>query len=1097
MTGTLPDRSSGQLVVVGSSAGGIDALSVLVAGLPANFPAPILLAQHLDPKRLSHLAEILERRSTLPVITVADRAELRPGTIHVVPSNRHVDVTDHEIRLSAPDGRRGPVPSVDHLFTTAANVFGEGLIAVVLTGTGSDGSVGATRVKAAGGTVVVEDPETATFPSMPASLSPEVVDVSAPLDRIPALLHDLVRGAIAPPAPDDDRDLKRLLANVRATSGIDFGSYKRATVLRRLHRRIAATGTGTIREYVRFADEHPEEYARLATTMLIKVTEFYRDPDLFEHLRTVVIPTLIAEGRRGGRGLRIWSAGCATGEEPYSLAILVAEALGDELPEWGVRIFATDIDGQAIAFARRGIYPRSSLVNLPEDVVSRYFVPAGKEVEVRKEVRALTVFGQHDLAVRAPFPRIDLALCRNVLIYFNPELQRRALQLFAFALRDGGWLALGKTETTTPLPEYFVPAQTRLRVYRRRGERIAIPAVRESGPSVMRTVGSITRPRPGLAAALVRPSNGVRDRAGGRRGDDVLAELPIGVLTVNRDYDVMLINPAARRLLGIRGAVEGRDLLHLLGDRAPAELRDTIDAAFEGRSSHVLVSMPATTTVDGLTAWIRVDARPAGSDDGRVPEALLVVRDVTADRALADAATAGRDEVQTEIDRVGRQLDAALESNRRLTADNEELTAANADLRLMTEEMLVEHEELQAASEEVETLNEELQSTNEELETLNEELQSTVEELNTTNDDMIARTRDLQELATALELQRTESEAERSRLATIIETMADALVVVDATGTPILQNEAYRRLWQDAGLEPDPEEPQPVTDESLRARAARGEEFGVQFRAVDQGGRRRWLEAYGRPVGAGETGGGIVVVHDTTDLSLRRMQEELVAVVAHELRTPVTALSGYLQLLERQGGPQPTTGLAAEQAARLRRLANDLFDVTRVETGNLRIERAPLDLRALVAESIEVARSLSATHRIEADLADGELIVDADAGRIQQVILNLLTNAIVHAPESPTIEVRLRRLRRRAELEVEDHGPGIPPEQLGRIFSRFQHAGTDRRPSGLGIGLYISRQIVVGHQGTIEVDSAPGEGTTFNVRLPLVAAARGSGGKTG
>ena len=1091
----MADRSSGQLVVVGSSAGGIDALSVLVAGLAPDFPAPILLAQHLDPNRLSHLAEILERRSTLPVTTVTDRAELRPGTIHVVPANRHVDVTDHEVRLSAPEERRGPVPSVDHVFTTAANVFGEGLIAVVLTGTGSDGAVGATRVKAAGGTVVVEDPETATFPSMPASLSPEVIDISASLDRIPALLHDLVRGAIAPPAPDDDRDLKRLLANVRATSGIDFGSYKRATVLRRLHRRIAATGAGTIGEYVRFADEHPEEYGRLATTMLIKVTEFYRDPDLFEHLRAVVIPTLIEEGRRGGRELRIWSAGCATGEEPYSLAILVAEALGDELPDWVVRIFATDLDGQAIAFARRGIYPRSSLVNLPEDVVSRWFVPVGKDVEVRKEIRALTVFGQHDLAVRAPFPRIDLALCRNVLIYFNPELQRRALQLFAFALRDGGWLALGKTETTTPLPEYFVSAQSRLRVYRRRGERIAIPAASESAPPVMRAVRSIAPPRRGLPPGL-RPSGAARDRPGGRRADEVLAELPIGVLAVNREYDVVLINPAARRLLGIRGSVEGKDLLHLLADRAPAELRDAIDAAFDGRSSGALVAMPAATTIDGLTAWIRVDAMPGASDDGRVLEARLVIRDVTADRALADAATAGRDEVQAEIDRLGRQLDAALESNRRLTADSEELTTVNADLRLMAEEMLVEHEELQAASEEVETLNEELQSTNEELETLNEELQSTVEELNTTNDDMLARTKDLQEVATALELQRTESEAERSRLATIIETMADALVVVDATGTPILQNEAYRRLWQDAALQPDPEEPQPVTDESLRERAARGEEFGVQFRAVDQDGRRRWLEAYGRPVRAAGTRGGIVVVHDTTDLSLRRMQEELVAVVAHELRTPVTALSGYLQLLERQGGPQPTTGLAAEQAARLRRLANDLFDVSRVETGNLRIERAPLDLRALVAESIEVARSLSATHRIEADLGDGELMVEADAGRIQQVILNLLTNAIVHAPDSPTIEVRLRRLRRRAELEVEDHGPGIPSEQLGRIFSRFQHAGTDRRPSGLGIGLYISRQIVLSHDGAIEVDSAPGEGTTFSVRLPLALAPRASSGKT-
>lgn len=422
--------------------------------------------------------------------------------------------------------------------------------------------------------------------------------------------------------------------------------------------------------------------------------------------------------------------------------------------------------------------------------------------------------------------------------------------------------------------------------------------------------------------------------------------------------------------------------------------------------------------------------------------------------------------------------------------------AANADRRLMNEEMLVEHEALQAPPEDVETLNEEPRSTVEELETLNGEPRSTVEARHATEDDMLARTRDLQEVATALEVQRAEIEAERSRLATIIDTMADALVVVDRAGVPILQNEAYRALWQEAGLRADPEEPQAVTDESLRERAAHGEEFGVQFRAIDRAGRRRWLEAYGRPA-PGEGGGGIVVVHDTTDLSLRRMQEELVGIVAHELRTPITALSGYLQLLQRQGGPQPTTGLAAEQAARLRRLANDLFDVTRVETGNLQIDRAPVDLRALVAESIELARSLSTTHRFEAQLADGELVVDADAGRIQQVILNLLNNAIVHAPASPTIKVRLRRIRRRAELEVEDHGPGIPLEQVPRIFARFQHAGTDRRPAGLGLGLYISRQIVLAHQGTIAVDTAPGKGTTFTVRLPLAAPRRPSSEKAG
>ena len=495
-----------QLVVVGSSAGGIEALSTLVATLPANFPAPLVLAQHLDPTYLSHLGEILARRSTLPVRTVTDQELLLPGVVYVVPADRHVEITDHIVRLRTnnDDRQRGPKPSVDRLLTSAARVYGEQLIAVILTGTGSDGAAGARAVKAAGGLVLIENPATAAYPGMPESLAPTTVDLVADLARIGPLLADLLttpsplalsssgvgaaRTEAKIEAEQEESALQTILAQVRERSGIDFSRYKRPTILRRLQRRLVATGHRQLTDYLRFLARQPEEYARLVGSFLINVTEFFRDPALFAILREQVLPDLIAHARSQGNELRLWSAGCATGEEAYSLAILVAEALGEELDRFSVQIFATDLDEEAVAFARRGFYSATSLAGVAQDLRARYFTLLDRDLpgppgsarrnradryattyEVTPRVRSLVVFGQHDLGESAPFPRIDLVLCRHVLMYFTPELQQRALHLFAFALRDGGYLALGKVETAKPLGVYFVPAHAHLKLYRRHG----------------------------------------------------------------------------------------------------------------------------------------------------------------------------------------------------------------------------------------------------------------------------------------------------------------------------------------------------------------------------------------------------------------------------------------------------------------------------------------------------------------------------------------------------------------------------------------------------------------------------------------------------
>jgi two-component system, chemotaxis family, CheB/CheR fusion protein len=731
-----PAPATDRLVVVGASAGGIEALSVVVSELPPTFAAPIVVAQHLHPDHPSSLAEIIRRRTDLRVLEIRDEMPLEPGTVYIVPPDRHVAVTDHAIRLDAHSPGR-PKPSVDRLLETASGIFKERLIAVILSGTGSDGAAGAQYVAAAGGTVIAQDPETASFPSMPRSLSPQTVDAVTRVEAIGPLLERLISGETT--VKDEDATLDRFLAQLRDRAGIDFTDYKRPTIVRRLERRIAATRSGGLADYRRYLLRHPEEVHRLTSSLLIKVTDFFRDPELFDEIRTTVLPALIeAAGER--RELRLWSAGCATGEEAYSLAILVAEVLGRELPQWSVRIFATDADPEAIAFARRGVYPKTSVGSVSEVQLARHFRRTDGEYEVAPYIRAMTVFGEHDLGQRAPFPRIDLVLCRNVLIYFTQELQRRALHLFAFSLRDGGYLALGKSESVNPQPTTFVIENAGLRIFRRAGERTLIPtrAIREvpHPETAPRRRGRRPSP-PDAALTLLEPG----DRSKADRAESALLRIPVGVAIVNEAYDTEFLNTAARSLLGIHGSAIGQDFIHQARSLPTNLLRDAVDRALAGEAVATTFDVTSETPI-GAPQSIELTFAPLAFDPGSPDRTVLItVQDRSTEHAQALDRDADLARLGAERERLDAQLIRLQSTNRELLRGNEELATANIELRTTNQELLVYNEELQAASEEVETLNEELQATNEELETLNEELQATVEELNTANEDLAARSR--------------------------------------------------------------------------------------------------------------------------------------------------------------------------------------------------------------------------------------------------------------------------------------------------------------------------------------------------------------------
>jgi two-component system, chemotaxis family, CheB/CheR fusion protein len=875
--------SHAPLVVVGASAGGIEALSVLVSTLPTDFPAPLVVAQHLDPSQRSHLQEILSRHSRLPVRTVTEHEPLEAGVVFVVPANRNVRITDSEIEVT--EGHGPPKPSVDLLLESAAEAVGENLIAVILTGTGSDGAAGANAVKKAGGTVIIQDPKTALYPGMPLSLAPSTVDIVADLDKVGQVLSSLLQETSDLVASaGQDSALETLLENMREQNGLDFRSYKMPTIMRRLQRRLAATGSHDIEGYVEYLQEHPEEYQELASSFMINVTEFFRDEELFEYLRNTLIPALIEEARQRDNQLRIWSAGCATGEEAYSLAMLVAEALGDELGRFQVRIFATDLDAEAVAFARRGVYSGSALGGVPEELINRYFDREAGNYRINRLVRGLVVFGEHDLARRAPFPEIDMVMCRNVLIYFIEELQKRALQLFAYCLRENGRLVLGRAEVVSPVSESFVAEDAQNKVFRRRrgGKDFPIPPALMQSPTPVPNAAHApalhARSAP-LSRDLSRDSQPEQSGEGARRNrarerqiiEHLVLGLPVGAVVVDKRYDVQLINATARQLLSIHSLATGEDLLHLIqSESAYTALRSAIDDAFrEGAVMSVEdLTKEGLTPAESRHFQIVVQPQWLEGREEFLETVLILVNDITElvrsreglAEELASLSTEherlkSESEAETTYQKkLNRQLD---QTNRQLIEENQRLLGINEELRVAMEELQITGEEAEAGAEEVETLNEELQATNEELETLNEELQSTIEELNSTNDALQARTLEVQRLARA-------GESERGELLSVLNNISDAILVTDAGGTAIFHNSAYEQSFRENNVELEDEEGQPLSLELYAAETfARGEPLTMKFSATMEGGERRYFEATGQPAQSSnenELGGGLVVI---------------------------------------------------------------------------------------------------------------------------------------------------------------------------------------------------------------------------------------------
>lgn len=712
-------NSSPIIVSIGTSAGGVQALQTLFDALPDGTGASFVVIVHLDPQAHSDLASILASRTRMPVLQVQTREEIKPNHVYVIPPDRLLQITNHGISAVEFDKPRGQRTAIDLFFRSVAERTGDGF-AVILTGAGSDGAIGVRAIKEAGGIVLVQDPREAEHSSMPRSaIATGVADFVLPLRELAARLVELIakKQRTAEAGEFDQELMGRIFAQVSLRTGHDFSKYRRSTVLRRIARRMQVTRSDDLQAYYEFLRANVDEAQSLLNDMLISVTTFFRDAEVFELLRTSIVPQLFT-GKDPHRQIRIWVPGCATGEEAYTIAILLLEEANEQQIRPPIQVFGSDLDSRALATAREGRYPTAIEVDVNQERLRRFFIREADHYRVRQDLRDIVLFANHSLLKDPPFSRIDLVSCRNVLIYLDHEVQQQVLNALYYALNGGGYLLLGPSEAAERPQGLFRVIDQKARLY----QSTAAPAEKAHAlPQLLHSRKEVPIQR------ARTPSMAMSEVAAHRRALEQVA--PPSILVDASHQILHLSENAGRYTQPIGGPLTG-DIVDLVRPEFRAELRAALHRAFDHH--HPTLSLPILVTFNGAPHRVDLQVKPVSPQEGAEGTVLVLFIEGEA----IDPSLVSRN-VQQATDETVRRLTEELElTQARMRTLHEESAGANEELRASNEELQSINEEYRSTSEELETSREELQSINEELTTVNTELKQRLEAVSRANSDL-------------------------------------------------------------------------------------------------------------------------------------------------------------------------------------------------------------------------------------------------------------------------------------------------------------------------------------------------------------------------
>jgi len=722
------------VVGIGASAGGLEAFEQFFTNMPPDSGMAFVLVQHLDPTHKSILTDLVKRYTRMTVVSVEDGMKIAPNWVYIIPPDRDMALLNRRLHLMQPGAPRGQRHPIDFFFRSLSQDEGDTAVCIILSGTGSDGSLGLREIKGEGGMAMVQEPESGKYDGMPRSaIATGLVDFILPPEKMPKQLMAYAQRAFStgkrpfsPAMAESSDDMEKILVLLRAQTGHDFSYYKPTTVTRRIERRMAVNQIEKIDDYVRFISEKPSEADTLFRELLIGVTNFFRDTEAFKALSEKVIKPLI-DAKPRATPIRVWVPGCSTGEEAYSIAILVKQLLDESEQDRKIQIFATDIDTNAIEAARPGIYPESVAADIPPQTLRQYFRRHGSTYETDRSIRDMLVFAVQSVIKDPPFSKIDLISCRNLLIYMKPELQKRVIPLFHYALGEGGHLFLGTSETIGEHTDLFSDVDRKWKIFKRKdGDRLRYRGIDSHVQAFLTSRESMA------TQAHDNAQGGKRVSLRELTEKKLLKEYAPTCIIINEKYEILYTHGKTAPFLEVAAGEANWTILKMARTGLHLELTNAVRKAVEKKKCVCAKGLRISTDIGPRLVDLTVEpiTEPA-SMQGLVAIVFEEHKAPSPDREASPSKDHPSEhkrleELERELQSTKEYLQATIEQ---LETSNEELTSTN-------EEMQSSNEELQSTNQELQTSKEELQSMNEELATVNTELETKIEALSQANADL-------------------------------------------------------------------------------------------------------------------------------------------------------------------------------------------------------------------------------------------------------------------------------------------------------------------------------------------------------------------------
>jgi two-component system CheB/CheR fusion protein len=1166
------------IIAIGASAGGMEEINTFFDHTPLDGVSYIII-QHLSPDFRSRMVELLARHSKLVVKEAENGMPVLSNEVYLIPNDKFMIVRNGSLYLTDKENVQGPHLTINTFFNSLAADNGSKAIGIILSGLGSDGSEGIRAIKKAGGMVMARNPETSEFTGMPSNaIITGVVDFVLEPELMPQAIEDYVKYGreTLMDSAEDDKNITAIIDLVKAQSPLDFTEYKLSTILRRTKRRAAFNNFNTLEAYLQHLKVTPRDTDALAKEFLISVTAFFRDKEAFDIIEKSVIPDII-KGLLPGEELKMWVAGCATGEEVYSLAILVAEQLKDDLKDTIVKIFATDIDNDALRHAGKGIYTSGVVKKgISAERLQQYFIKEGSHYRIGSEIRKMVIFAQHDLVKNPPYCNMHFISCRNLLIYMTPILQKKVFNMFLFGLRMNGYLFLGSSENPHSIIKNLEVVNKKWKIYKNLEPKRMVNFDAFSVPELLDTK------RASLPMAF---DDAFRNTSSGMDEEmtaSIAKQLDCLVICIDEHMHVVKSFGDTKYLLQKHFT---SDLIELLPKPLMIAFNSLYNTALESNQEAIANGIVFND--------LKVDLSVNQLASTELRQKLFLIT-FTEDKSVRSGQQNYKPfDEKTYLDQYTLNLEKEVKGLKsRLKSAGEQLAGFNENMQSFNEELL-------SANEEMQSTNEEMQSVNEELHTINADYQLKNKELLEINDDLnnyfrsningqmfIDKELRLMKFSPGTVQQINLLESDIGRLISDISTnikfetivedikqvLSDGIVIRKEIETkdgkwfqlmtmPYIQQIDHKnngaiitfndvtelkhtqqqlnnsnklvematesaemgtwsthlktseftpslRLKEIYGFNKDEEmsfevavnqivdEHRSLVSAAMDATINHGEKYDLEYSLKRfHDGRICWVRAignltYGHDGVASHFSG---VMHDVTEDKLDDLRKnDFIAMVSHELKTPITSIQAYIQLLNAKAKKAEDNfafGIldkAEMQVKKMNTLIDSFLNTSLLEAGKINLRKQTFEINSLMNEIVEEISLINPKSHILMHPCSS-IEVNADRDKIGQVIINLLSNAAKYSSPTKEIEISCKKADGMVWVSIKDQGTGIKSEDQGRLFDRYYRIENTHTQniSGFGLGLYLSSEIIKRHEGSMGVESKIGEGSTFYFKLPL------------